>query len=116
VSFSYHPDAQAEFSVIRLQGGIDLRRCLGQAMQRHNRIFDGSEPLLWPQEFIGPGRRLAELFAVQFSINVIHSVEFVYDKLGPDVRVLALDATRAALPFGPRPGGDARVRGRMRSR
>lgn len=116
MSFSYHPDAQTEFNFVRQQGGIDLRRCLGQAIQRHNRIFSGAEPLRRPQEFIGPGQRLSEMFAVQFSINLVHSVEFVYDKLGFDVRVLALDATLTALPFGPRVGGDARVRGRALSR
>lgn len=116
MSFSYHPAAQAEFQLILTQGSPALRRCLGQAIMRNNRIAAGVEPLRRPQEFIGPGAAHSALFAVEFADSLVEWVEYVYDELGADVVVAAIDASRFGAAVGSRVGGDARQRARGRSR
>lgn len=114
--FSYHPDAQAEFDVILAGGGPRLRRCLGLAIMRNDRIFNGTEPLRRPQEFIGPGFRHSALFCVEFTLSLLDWVQYVYEEFGQETVVLAIDACRLGTAFGSRVGGDARQRARARSR
>lgn len=115
MAFSYHPDAQAEFTAIRPLCNWDLACCFGLAIMRNNRIDDGTEPLRWPKEFIGPGRVHSALFEVEFRTALLTALVYVYQQFGPDVKVLAIDAVQNGLALGPRIGGVAAKRARARS-
>lgn len=116
MSFSYHPDADAEFLALRQIGGVALVKGLALAVMRNNRIDAGIEPLARPKEFIGPGRTHSGLFLVPFTVSVFNEVRFVYEEFALDVRVLAIDATLLGRAVGPRVGGNAVQRARRRSR
>jgi hypothetical protein len=114
--FSYHPDAQAEFVALRQIGGVEMVKGLALAVMRNNRIFDGSELLLRPKEFIGPGRIHSALFLVPYTVSLLDELKFVYEEFGAEVQVLAIDATVFGRAVGPRVGGNAVQRARRRSR
>ncbi|NCT83148.1 MAG: hypothetical protein GXC94_08405 [Comamonadaceae bacterium] len=115
MAFSYHPEAQAEFTAIRPLCDWDLACCFGLAIMRNNRIDAGTEPLQWQGEFIGPGRVHSALFEVEFRSALLTALVYVYQQFGQDVKVLAIDAVRNGLPVGPRLGGGAVQRARRRS-
>jgi hypothetical protein len=110
----YHPDAQAEFDVIFEGGGRGLRVCLGMAIKRNLRIDSGQEPLI-PSELIGPGKKLSQLYSVSHLYGVFTEVEFVYEKLGSAVKVVALEAWQGGLSFQLPTPGSAQQRGYDRS-
>lgn len=116
MTLSYHPDADAEFLVLRQMGSVALLKGLALAVMRNNLIDAGIQPLVRPGEFIGPGRVHSALFLVPFTVSLINEVRFVFEEFGLDVRVLAIDATLLGLAVGLRRGGNAIQRARRLSR
>jgi hypothetical protein len=112
---SYHPDAETEARAILAHGGHGVKRCMGMMIQRHIRIDDGTEPLIL-SECIGSGSGNSTLYEVRFAYNALSAVNCVYQQVGPDVTLLAIDAKQGLARVGlPSTAPDARARAWNRS-
>ena len=98
---TYHVDADKEFERIFSLAGRDLKKCLGQMIQRHVRLALGREPFV-PAESAGAGSGVSMLYRVEYLYGLLASVECVYGMVGASVELLAIDArqgiTRLGLP------------------
>jgi hypothetical protein len=111
----YHPDAEREVDAILQQAGRGVKRCLGMMIQRHLRIANGSEPLD-SAELLGAGSGASTLYEVHYSYAAWSSVTCIYQLVGPDVTVLAVDAVQGTVRLGPPSNApDARARAWGRS-
>jgi hypothetical protein len=112
---SYHPDAEIEFEAIYVLAARGVKMCLGMMIQRGHRIDTGKEPLS-TAEHIGAGSGVSELYKVEFTHSLFSSVVVVYQEVGQDVTVLALDATQGLVRLAQPPGApDAQARAWKRS-
>ena len=112
---SYHPDAELEAKAILAQGGRGVKICMGMMIQRHIRIDDGREPPA-PGECIGSGSGISVLYALVFVNGALSTINCVYQQVGADVTLLAIDARHGLARVGlPRTAPDARARAWNRS-
>ncbi|SDZ70766.1 hypothetical protein SAMN05518854_11574 [Variovorax sp. YR266] len=118
--FFYHPDADAEFNAIRPLGPY-FRKCLAVSARRGNWIADGTRPLL-SSELLKRGRSLSTLYLVDYWVldippRLFDWITVVYDQVGADVIVVAIDACRGGVRIHPLPTlPDASDRGYALSR
>ena len=96
---TYHPNADKEFEDILRLAGRDLKRCLGQMIQRHARIALGREPLA-PAESAGAGSGASSLYRVEYVYGLLVSVLCVYGVEGSRAEVLAIDARQGISRLG----------------
>jgi hypothetical protein len=111
----YHPDAQTEFDVILNSRIRDVGICIGFALMRNQRIDTGQEPLA-VHERVGPGAHMSDLFKVAHGYGLFSYVEYVYDVVAADVRVVALAAHYRGSAIALPTAGTAIQRGHARSR
>jgi hypothetical protein len=112
---TYHLDADAEFETILRLAGRDVKKCLGQMIQRHARIALGKEPLV-PAELVGAGSALSTMYRVEYVYGLFASVECVYGVSASSTEVLAVDARQGIRRLGlPAHAPDALARAWVRS-
>ena len=96
---TYHIDEDNEFEDILRLAGRDVKKCLGQMIQRHARIALGHEPLI-RAEFAGAGSGVSTLYRVEYVYGLLASVECVYGVSGSSTEVLAIDARQGIRRLG----------------
>jgi hypothetical protein len=96
---TYHLDADKEFDDILQVAGRDVKKCLGQMIQRHVRIALGQEPLTHTER-VGAGSGASTLYRVEYVYGLLASVECVYGVDGASTEVLAIDARQGINRLG----------------
>lgn len=96
--------------VIIAKAGRGVKRCLGMMVHRHLRIDSGTEPLD-PSELLGAGSGVSTLYEIDYSFSLWSKVVCVYELVGPNLSLLAVDATQGTVRIAmPSAAPDARSR------
>ena len=111
----FNAAAQQEATDILSQAARGVKQSLGMMIQRHLRISSGAEPLS-PSEFYGAGAGVSSLYEVDYSHSLWSRVMCVYETVGADFTLLAIDAYQGTARLGlPASAPNARARAWGRS-
>jgi hypothetical protein len=111
----FNAAAQKEATDILSQAARGVKQSLGMMIQRHLRIASGVEPLSQLSEYYSAGAGVSSLYEVDYSHSFWSRVVCVYETVGTDFTLLAIDAyqgtARLGLPASD-PNAKARAWGR----
>ncbi len=111
----FNAAAQKEATDILSQAARGVKQSLGMMIQRHLRIASGVEPLS-PSEYYSAGVGVSSLYEVDCSHGFWSRVVCVYETVGADFTLLAIDAYQGTARLGlPASAPNARARAWGRS-
>ena len=96
---TFNAAAQQEARDILAVAARGVKQCLGMMIQRHLRIDSRTEPLSSAEHY-SAGAGVSALFEVEFSNGFWSKVVCVYETVGPDFTLLAIDAHQGTARLG----------------